>query len=216
MLARQTILQVSQAAISTRCEKSHTCPKIIHTDSESEIWSSGGSLVVTDTKGARDVKLPKNVRTYLFTGAKHGPGGSIDPGFVPAAREPSGLQAAFQGGPHAPRQMGDIKAWSLPPVVIRTFQRDPGSRRQNLISRRYRPSAMTNTPFRLLTTTPCFSVHIGLTTLSCLRRIVGEYPVYAMKVDKDGNGVDGVRLPDITVPVATYTGWNRIQTRLWR
>ena len=41
---------------------------------------------------------------------------------------------------------------------------------------------------------------------------LGEYPVYAMKVDKDGNGVDGVRLPDITVPVATYTGWNRTKT----
>jgi hypothetical protein len=39
--------------------------------------------------------------------------------------------------------------------------------------------------------------------------IMGEYPVYAMKVNKDGNGVDGVRLPDITVPIATYTGWNR-------
>ncbi len=38
---------------------------------------------------------------------------------------------------------------------------------------------------------------------------MGEYPVYAMKVNKDGNGIDGVRLPDITVPIATYTGWNR-------
>ena len=41
---------------------------------------------------------------------------------------------------------------------------------------------------------------------------LGEYPVYVMKVDNDGNGVDGVRLPDITVPVAAYTGWNRTKT----
>ena len=26
---------------------------------------------------------------------------------------------------------------------------------------------------------------------------------------RSNNGVDGIRLPDITVPVATYTGWNR-------
>jgi hypothetical protein len=27
-------------------------------------------------------------------------------------------------------------------------------------------------------------------------------------VDADGNERDGVRLPEITVPLATYTGWN--------
>jgi hypothetical protein len=27
-------------------------------------------------------------------------------------------------------------------------------------------------------------------------------------VDDDGNEVDGVRLPDLSVPVATHTGWN--------
>ena len=28
------------------------------------------------------------------------------------------------------------------------------------------------------------------------------------QVDSDGNERDGVRLPEITVPLATYTGWN--------
>lgn len=27
-------------------------------------------------------------------------------------------------------------------------------------------------------------------------------------MDKDGNDLGGVRLPELTVPVATYTGWN--------
>jgi hypothetical protein len=27
------------------------------------------------------------------------------------------------------------------------------------------------------------------------------------KTDKDGNDIAGVRLPDVTVPLATYTGW---------
>ena len=30
-----------------------------------------------------------------------------------------------------------------------------------------------------------------------------------MDVDRDGNGIDGIRLPDIQVPTGTYTGWNR-------
>jgi hypothetical protein len=38
---------------------------------------------------------------------------------------------------------------------------------------------------------------------------VGEpYPHFVPAVDQDGNEVSGVRMPDLTVPLATYTGWN--------
>ena len=38
---------------------------------------------------------------------------------------------------------------------------------------------------------------------------VGEpFPVLVPQVDADGNERDGIRLPEITVPLATYTGWN--------
>jgi hypothetical protein len=37
---------------------------------------------------------------------------------------------------------------------------------------------------------------------------LGEpYPSYASAVDGDGNEVAGIRLPDVTVPVGTHTGW---------
>jgi hypothetical protein len=39
--------------------------------------------------------------------------------------------------------------------------------------------------------------------------IAGEpYPTYVSAVDRDGNELSGVRLPDLTVPLATYSGWN--------
>jgi hypothetical protein len=34
------------------------------------------------------------------------------------------------------------------------------------------------------------------------------WPTYVAATDEDGNEVPGVRLPDVAVPVATYTGWN--------
>jgi hypothetical protein len=34
------------------------------------------------------------------------------------------------------------------------------------------------------------------------------YPNLVAAVDADGNELAGVRLPDISVPLATYTGWN--------
>ncbi len=34
------------------------------------------------------------------------------------------------------------------------------------------------------------------------------FPVFVPQVDKNGNDLGGVRLPELEVPVATYTGWN--------
>ncbi len=34
------------------------------------------------------------------------------------------------------------------------------------------------------------------------------YPVFVPKVDEDGNDIAGIRLPDVSVPLATYMGWN--------
>jgi hypothetical protein len=34
------------------------------------------------------------------------------------------------------------------------------------------------------------------------------YPSYVPKTDADGNDVAGIRLPEVAVPLATYTGWS--------
>ena len=33
------------------------------------------------------------------------------------------------------------------------------------------------------------------------------YPVFVPRTDADGNDIAGIRLPEIAVPLATYTGW---------
>jgi hypothetical protein len=49
--------------------------------------------------------------------------------------------------------------------------------------------------------------HAGILSLQPPK--VGEpFPVLVPQVDADGNERDGVRLPEITVPLATYAGWN--------
>jgi hypothetical protein len=40
------------------------------------------------------------------------------------------------------------------------------------------------------------------------------YPAYVPKTDSDGNDIAGVRLPDLTVPLATYTGW-ALRSGVW-
>ena len=40
------------------------------------------------------------------------------------------------------------------------------------------------------------------------------YPSFVPKTDSDGNDIAGVRLPDVTVPLATYTGWG-LRSGVW-
>jgi len=39
-------------------------------------------------------------------------------------------------------------------------------------------------------------------------RVGKAFPVLVPQVDEDGNELGGIHLPEISVPLATYTGWN--------
>src|SRR4051812_3195473 len=47
-------------------------PKVIHLDTESDVWQARASLVATDTSGA-DATLPDDVRIFTVTGVPHAP-----------------------------------------------------------------------------------------------------------------------------------------------
>ncbi|MDB5402133.1 MAG: hypothetical protein JWQ55_4151, partial [Rhodopila sp.] len=49
-----------------------TDPKLIETNTATEYWQKGASLLHTDPLGTRDVALPANVRAYLLPGTQHG------------------------------------------------------------------------------------------------------------------------------------------------
>ncbi len=40
------------------------------------------------------------------------------------------------------------------------------------------------------------------------------YPSYVPKTDSDGNDIAGIRLPELVVPLATYTGWG-LRSGVW-
>jgi hypothetical protein len=48
----------------------------------------------------------------------------------------------------------------------------------------------------------------GILTLLPPRLLGMPYPALVPRADADGNDVAGIRLPEVAVPVATYTGWN--------
>jgi len=44
-------------------------------------------------------------------------------------------------------------------------------------------------------------------------RIGTAFPILVPQVDADGNGLAGIRMPDLAAPLATYTGWNLFNDR---
>src|SRR5262249_45899267 len=57
-----------------RCRQSHTCPKIFHTNTDTEYWQAGMSLNTTDSYGRHDLVIAPEVRIYLYSSTQHGGG----------------------------------------------------------------------------------------------------------------------------------------------
>src|SRR5213075_2556865 len=80
-----------------------TDPLVIETNSATEYWQKGTSLVHTDPSGTKDAELRENVRVYMIAGTQHGgrPGADPRPGPCVNPRNPHSatpaLRALFHG-----------------------------------------------------------------------------------------------------------------------
>ena len=161
-------------------------PRLIESNTSTEYWQKGASLLTTDPLGTRDVALPDNSRVYIIAGTQHGgrAGATTDPGPNINPRNPHNPMPAVRALFLA------LDAW----VVNGTPP--PPSRVPTLADGTLVEADKTGFP----------SIP-GAAVVTVTNRI-GDYRTLVSKVDADGNEVAGIRLPDIAVPLATYTGWN--------
>jgi len=47
----------------------------------------------------------------------------------------------------------------------------------------------------------------GIVTIMPPKSLGTPYPAFVPKTDADGNDIAGIRVPEVAVPLATYTGW---------
>jgi len=192
--------------ILARSLASNACPKTIHVDSSTEFWLGRSSLIVTDENG-EDIPVPDDVRVYLFSGTGHA--GPImlnhNAAFSQNPTYPMNLlnynplnrsllvaldEWATQGiPPPASRFPLSGDGTLVPPLPQTTFGFPdiPGVRYPGLVNELSEIDYSQQPP----------------------RPIPGhDYLVLVPKVDADGNERAGIRLPDISVPLGTHTGWN--------
>lgn len=192
-----------------QCLATDTCPKIFESNSANEYWVKTGSLLYTDTLG-NDLKDPRNVRFYLFSSLPHSAGiGPTGPGLCQQPRNPVvanlGLRALLvaldewvsQGKKppksRVPRREDGTLVSSLPQSVV-GFPHIPGVTYNGLM-----------TTGDLFDYGPVFDD--GILTILPPILVGSPYPAFVPKTDADGNDSAGIRLPEVAVPLATYTGW---------
>jgi Alpha/beta hydrolase domain len=191
-------------------------PKIISTDSAAEYWRGDAALAHIDTSARRDLPEHPSTRRYLFAGAQHTPGylgqSRTNPGTGTIARYPLNV---LDYRPLHRAALLNLDRWITegrepPPSRHPRLSDATAVEREKVVAAFARLPGMTPPdPQRL----PCIrTVDMGGDEATGIARYPAQegafYPAIVSAVDADGNETGGVRLPDITVPVGTHTGWN--------
>ncbi len=174
-------------------------PKIFYTYSDTEYWERSGALMHTTPDGAKDIMLPDNVRLYHFAGTPHNIGK-----FPPAAANGETPDNPFNYEVAMRALIVAMEKW------VRDGVAPPPSRYPRLQDGTLvRAADVAFPPLRGVSSPrKIFAGVRGLNRLLARDGAGAALPLLVPQVDRDGNPLGGLRLPDVTVPLATYTGWN--------
>ena len=175
-------------------------PLIIETNTSTEYWQKGASLIHTDPQDGTDRTLPDGVRSFLVAGTQHGghSGSPTSTGPCVLGRNP------HSAGPALRALLVDLELWvtdgTAPPASLVPRQADGTAAPAGTI----RMPAITGVQWAGTAN------RIGppVDWVNPPADVTRAYPTFVAAVDADGNERAGLRLPEISVPLGTYTGTN--------
>jgi hypothetical protein len=182
-----------------------TDPLVIETNSSTEYWQKGASLVHTDPTSRNDAELPEKVRVYLIAGTQHGGRPGVDPSPGPCINPRN---------PHSATPALRALFLALEEWVTKGVEPPPSR-----VPRIAEGTAVMAETIRM-PAMPGFAVPPGANVIvppvdwvDPPARIDNVYGARVCAVDADGNEIAGIRLPPIAVPLGTHTGWNLYRTQ---
>ncbi len=181
-----------------KSHRANVVPKLFLTNGSYEYWGRCASLIHTTSDGKADQPSSAHTRIYFFAGSQHTVG-SIPPHPAPAQNLANtndyryGLRALLLAMQHwlvdgtAPpdSQYPKIAKNELTNVSGLRFPRIPGVNIPQHDRTAYRLDFTVEPP-----------------------KVGAPFPALVPQVDGDGNELGGIRMPEIAVPLASYTGWN--------
>jgi hypothetical protein len=194
--------RTSNAGILARSKVSETVPKMFYTNGSYEYWGRAASLIHTTPDGKQDAPLAKNTRIYFFPGSRHG-SGSLPPRRLEAQNLDSTND--YTGGMRA--LLVAMQAWlaegKQPPASVYPLIAPPDGKSQLVSVDAY---AFPKIPGVSI---PHYNRQAFRLDFSSEPPKLGPpFPTLVPQVNLDGNETSGVLMPEIQVPLASYTGWN--------
>jgi hypothetical protein len=172
-------------------------PKIFLVDTESEYYDRGrvSSLRAISMDGRKDLPDPPNMRIFFLAGAKHGSGT-----WPPAESEAQQLRVDPLDYRWAQRALlASLDKWVRQGVA-------PAPSRHPMLSDH---TAILQSEIKFPDVPGVqWPYHVpGGERNDLPAGPMAALPFLVPQVDKDGNDTSGIRLPEQSVPLGTYTGW---------
>jgi len=201
-----------------KCEATHTCPYAMEIFSANEYWVKAASLMTTDPAGTKDLPDSPFTRIYFMSSMQHGTGNGAAKGACQQFQNPLDSQAVQRAlfvaldkwvtnGTQPPAsQVPKLSNGTLvkPDQASTGFPQIPGVTYTGFKTTRYLLNYGKDFYTKGIPTMnpPAFSAPYQDNPSN------GPiYPSFVPKTDADGNDIAGLRLPEVQVPLATYTGW---------
>ena len=202
--------------LQIRASTRRVLPKIIYTNTSAEYWVLQGALIHTDLESGGDAEIPANVRIYHFAGSQH-------------VGQPLPLtdKITFPGDARALYPYNSLNYFPLLRAALLNLtewvgkgRTPPPSRHPNVADGTAVPRGAALCRLELIPgvrrpepLTPVGSFDFGQEMVPWCETMfppefLGPYPDLVPAVDDDANDLGGLRLPDLSAPLATYTGWN--------
>jgi hypothetical protein len=194
-------------AILARAKKDGVVPKIFYTNGSYEYWGRNASLIHISPDGKKDVPPAPDTRIYYLAGTQHGANAQATKNNTQNRANPQDYRFAMRA------LLVDMNAWITDGTAPPDSQ-IPRINKDQLVTRgalAFPKIPGVNVPKDThyawrLDFGPDFRTK-GIETIEP-PKIGASYPILIPQVDRDGNETAGIRLPELAVPLATYTGWN--------
>jgi hypothetical protein len=202
----------------TKLRARNAVPKLIATNSGTEYWRGDAAMMHMDLTGSTDLPDPPEARAYLFSGTQHGSG--MLPIRYGVAGEPPTVQNPLNITNYTPllrAAFDNLEQWVCdgiePPASRVPRFEDKTAKTRDFLAYSFSmlPMIQMVAPKRMWTV-PWLDFGAqaseGIGSYPPITPQSNMIPSIVSAVDADGNELAGIRLPDISVPLATHTGWN--------
>jgi hypothetical protein len=201
----------TDAPLLKQATTDNVVPRIFFSNTSYEYWGRVAALIHVSPDAQQDVPISDSVRIYHFTGLQHF-SGSFPPekgwGDLHGQQPESPLPVKYFWRAMITNMDAWVRSDTLPPpssypriadgnlvaLSAYAFPHIPGVNLPHEATQAYRLDFGPDWEQGILSIQP--------------PKVAQAFPVLVPQVDADGNERDGVRLPEIAVPLATYAGWN--------